>query len=318
VTAAEIGERGDTPSGVEPIDFSAVWPSARARVAGVLKARGLQAADVDDVIQEVAFRALRDPQRFTSDEHLVRWCCRVAMNLHIDAARRQRRFSPNPPPDVPGPQDTAGTVERKMALEVLTAGIAELSPEERRLLLDPQPVDSRREAVRLAVRRHRLRARLASLTEGLAAGIAVLRVKWASRSLSPPAKVSLVALPVVAVLFVAPLTVGSGSASPEGITRSARSIAPPLSGPQKQLSAGSASRSPSASQRANPSATTTPSKWRAVPRALLELNGAGPPVEVTQVRRPSSQATLCVFGHVNACVNRPGPPVPEPNLPPLP
>jgi hypothetical protein len=51
---------------------------------------------------------------------------------------------------------------------------------------------------------------------------------------------------------------------------------------------------------------------------LVELNPAGPPVKVTQERRPDNDPTLCVFGHANVCVKRPGAPVSEPTLPQVP
>jgi hypothetical protein len=318
VTAPETGERDEVTSGLGPVDFGVVWPSTRARVAAVLTARGLQAADVDDVTQEVAVRALRGSQHFGSQEHFVRWCCRVAMNLHVDAVRRQRRLSPHPPPDGPGLEDTAGAAVHRMALDALAAGVAELSPEERQLLLDPQPAGSRREAVGLAVRRHRLRARLATLVEGLAAGLAILRVRRAVRSPSTAAKVSLVGVPVVAGLLIVPLTAGTRSSPSKSSTPSASLVALPLGGPTRSVGAGSASSSPGAGASGRPPAST-PSTRSAAPhpasRIVLDLNPAAPPVWVAQENRPAPPL-VCLFGPVNTCVNRPVPPVPEPNLGP--
>src|SRR2546423_6652718 len=88
-TASTTG--ADPSCGV--VEFSAAWPAARAQLAAVLRARGVQTADVDDVIQEVALRALRPPRSFESEDHLVAWCCRVGINLHIDSTRRQARLS---------------------------------------------------------------------------------------------------------------------------------------------------------------------------------------------------------------------------------
>jgi hypothetical protein len=318
VTAPETGERDNATSGLGAVDFGSVWPSTRARVAAVLTARGLQTADVDDVTQEVAVRALRGSRRFVSQEHFVRWCCRVAMNLHIDAVRRQRRLSPHPPPDVPALQDTAGAAVHRMALDALAAGVAELSPEERQLLLDPQPADSRREAVGLAVRRHRLRARLATLVDGLAAGFAVLRVRRAAPSPSTAAKVGLVAVPVVAGLLIVPLTVGPRSAPSADIAPSTRSVTVLPARPTTSVGAGSASRSPSAGEGARPPATTRTPTPPPASRTLLALDSAGPPVGVIYERHPTPAPLLCLSGHVNVCVNRPVPPVPEPHLPPVP
>src|SRR5438105_4440743 len=175
-------------SGGTALEFGGVWPRARARVAGMLSGRGVQAADVDDIVQEVAIRALRNRDRFASEEHLVRWCCRVAINLHIDAVRRARRLGPPVAGDTPGPHDTARDAERRIALDQLASSIAELSLEEQQLLFDTTPAGSRRETVRLAVRRHRLRARLAAMVDGLAAAVAVVR--RLPRTMSTPAKLA--------------------------------------------------------------------------------------------------------------------------------
>jgi RNA polymerase sigma factor (sigma-70 family) len=195
------------------VDFDAVWPSARTQLTNVLRSRGVQPADVDDIVQDVAVRALKVPRRFESEEHLVAWCCRVGINLHIDATRRQRRVVVEAPPDPVATHDTAATVERRMALEILADGIADLSDDEKRLLFELERTDSRKEAVRLAVRRHRLRARLATLVEGLAAIVGLVRgLSRFTSGLSKPAKVSLAAAPVVAAgLVLGPLAIGGGA-----------------------------------------------------------------------------------------------------------
>jgi hypothetical protein len=272
--------------------------------------------DVDDVVQEVAFRALSDLQRFESEEHLVRWCCRVAINLHIDATRRQRRVSPDPPPEVAAPHDTAVTVERRMALEKLMGGIAGLSPEEQQLLFAPATADSRREAVRLAVRRHRLRARLAALLEGVVVFFALLR--RASRNLSTPTKVAIAATPVVAGLLLAPLAIAPHS-HPQADTASE---------PAVELRAGTSP--PTATDSRTPGTSPAPSHHRPVERTapttapsppssartLVELRPAGTPVSVTKDHKPDDTPPLCLFGLVNGCVNPPGPQRPHPTLPP--
>src|SRR5207248_4746076 len=100
----------------QAVDFDAAWPRARARAAAALGARGVQRVDAEDILQDVAVRALRQSDRFVSEDHLARWCRRVALNLHIDSVRRRRHLSPLPPPDAPAPNDTATAVERRIAL----------------------------------------------------------------------------------------------------------------------------------------------------------------------------------------------------------
>jgi len=49
------------------------------------------AADADDVFQDVCLRAMDADQPFQSDTHLVHWAMRVARNLAIDQLRRADR-----------------------------------------------------------------------------------------------------------------------------------------------------------------------------------------------------------------------------------
>lgn len=308
MTVVEPGMTGNSPLRAWALDFDAAWPSARARIAAVLGARGLQCADVDDVAQEVAVRALRQRGTFGSYEHFVRWCCRVAINLQVDTARRQRRLDPSPPPDVAGHHDTAASAQRRMALEAVAAGIAELTPEERRLLFEQEPTASRREAVRLAVRRHRLRARLAALMEGLAAGFPAVR--RLSRSLSTPAKVGLAAVPVVvAGLLVVPGLRTAPRDRPVEIDRPVSwAPSPSTDAVGRDRPGAQTARAPAAaapSRRIAPS----PRPTAAMPeRTLVQVNHpALPPVRVWQDRRPDDQPVFCVWGHVNTCVKQPGP-----------
>ena len=306
MTALEPGIARNSQLRGWALDFDAAWPSARARVASVLGGRGLQGADVDDLAQEVAIRALRDRGRFGSHEHFVRWCCRVAINLHNDAARRQRLVNLCPPVDAASTHDTAAAAQGRMALEALAAGLAELSPEGRRLLLEPGPAGSRRETVRLAVRRHRLRARLAALVEGLAA--AFPGVRRLSRSLSTPAKVGLAAVPVVvAGVLMVPGAISPQVERPDELVRPAVAVPGPVSSaPGRSEGAERATRAPAtAGQRRPPSA---PSTTVASARTLVEFrHPAVPPVKVWQDHRADDHPVLCVFGHLNTCVNQPGP-----------
>lgn len=295
------------------VDFNAAWPRARARAAAALGARGVQRADAEDLLQDVAVRALREGDRFVSEEHLARWCRRVALNLHVDTLRRRRRLSPLPPPDAPGSDDTATAVERRIALRRLAAGVAELSPDERQLLFDPAPAASRQEAVRLAVRRHRLRARLAELVEGLAAGIAFVR--RLDKTLSPPAKASVVAAPlVVATLLVGPLALGPHTSRPEPVTR-------PHAGGGLAFAARQPARRSAAGPRVSPASTsrevrpaTMPAPTRPSPRTIVHVAAGGQPIAVEHWHNDDG-LRLCTGGLANVCVSRSRPQVPAPTIP---
>lgn len=303
----------------EALDFGAAWPAARARLAAVLRSRGVQEADVDDVIQEVAIRALGTPRSFDSEEHLVAWCCRVGINLHIDSTRRQRRLSGPPSPETAANEDTAATAERRLALEVLTTGIAELSDEERRLLFELEPALSRREAVRLAVRRHRLRARLAALVEGMAAGVPVVgRLVRLRRSLSAPAKLSLAAAPLVAVgLMLGPLATGGRSPETSDVPPAAR--VPLLTASPGGAQGAADARTTQPAMLAKPPRLAVLSTVHvAAPTGGLDAAPAGVALRVNRERGAEDHAHLvCTGGLVDACVAQlPG--VPEHTTPTLP
>jgi len=301
------------------VDFASAWPSARAPLAAVLRGRGLQGADVDDIVQEVAVRALREPRAFDSEDHLVAWCCRVGINLHIDATRRQARLSGDPLPEPVANNDTAATVERRLALEIVACEIAQLSEEERRLLFEIEPAASRKDAVRLAVRRHRLRARLAALVEGALAGVPIVRrVRLFRRSLSTSAKLSLAAAPIVAAgLVLGPLTTG-------GPAPGTRDFAPAVRLPL--LTASPAAAEGSGGARTTQPATLAPKSSRplsaaahpAATTAVVDAAPAGVPVILRRERGVEDpQPLACTSGVVDACVARP-PGVPRHTVPTLP
>src|SRR5207237_3609050 len=104
--------------------------------------------------------------------------------------------------------------------------VADLSEDERRLLFEPPRAASRQEGVRLAVRRHRLRARLAALVDGMVAGIAFVR-RLPKRRPSP-VKAGLVATPIVAAtLLLGPPATPPRPQPPEPIAGPPHHNAPP-------------------------------------------------------------------------------------------
>ena len=292
------------------MDFGAAWPAARAQVAAVLRARGVQAPDVDDIAQEVAVRALRASRPFESDEHFVAWCCRVAINLHIDATRREQHLSYEPPPDAEARHDTAATAERRMALDLLTDRIAELPEQDRRLLFEATSAGSRQEAVRLAVRRHRLRARLAALVEGLVAAVPFVRRLHFPSHLSRPVKLSLAAAPVIAAgLMLEPFTAGPGSPVAGGARSSfpARTLAPP-SKPAAHAERSRPGLIPPAAPTVHEATRPTPTTVGAgTSKVIVGVRPAGVPVQVSRDDQPVSRGELvCTGGLVNLpCVPKP-------------
>jgi len=289
----------------------------------VLRSRGVQEADVDDVIQEVAIRALGTPRSFDSEEHLVAWCCRVGINLHIDSTRRQRRLSGAPSLEAAANEATAARAERRLALEVLASGIAELSDEDRRLLFEVEYDGPRKEAVRLAVRRHRLRARLAALVEGMAAGVPVVRrLVRLRRSLSAPAKLSLAAAPLVAaVLVLGPLATGGRPPETRDVIPAAEAPLLTVSpGPARGTAAASTTQSatpaPSRPQPLRP--PSSPTAHAVAHTFVLDAAPASVPVQAWRDKGSDPRKPLvCAWGLVNACVARP-PGMPDHSAPTAP
>jgi hypothetical protein len=280
VEASELGGTIHPIPAMSAHSFDAAWPTA----------------------QEVAIRALRHLDRFTSDEHMVRWCCRVAINAHIDAVRRGSRLVAEPSQEAAAPLNVAETVEGRLALHAALAHVAGLSPEDQALLLDPPIADTRKEAVRLAVRRHRLRARLTAMLEGVLAGIPVLRRLHAD---SFPVRVAMVAAPIVAALTALPFIAGAGSGgSLQTDQRTERAAVHAASLPGRRAAPSAHLPGAAGDERSARDAGGTPS------RTIVALHPAGTSVGVRYDDKPPGTPLFCAQGYVNLCFDTPGPYIP--------
>lgn len=156
------------PVAVPAIDLGTAWAGVRRDVLRGLLVRHVPQADAEDIVQEVAARGLAHVPGFATTQDLVRWSWRVAWRLRIDALRRDGRLDHGTFPDVADPDDSARIVEGRLALRATLDGITRLSPTDRQALFaTPGPGATRQDAVRLAVRRHRARARLIRLCGGV-------------------------------------------------------------------------------------------------------------------------------------------------------
>jgi len=173
--------------------------------------------------------------------------------------------------------------------------------------------------VRLAVRRHRLRTRLAALVEGTLAGVPIVRrLRLFRRSFSTPAKLSLAAAPIVAAgLVLGPFTTGSPS---PGI----RDGAPAAQLPLLTVSPGAVEGSRGAGTTQPATAAPKPSRpinaaaHPAATTAVVDAAPAGIPVVLRRERGVEGpQPLACTSGVVDACVARP-PGVPRHTVPTLP
>ena len=149
------------------------WPDVSRRVVSRLHAAGASRADAEDMAAEAIERALAKGVTFETPDHLYAWTLHVARNIHVD----QRRASGRGPVlhalddlDVAVTADTATVVEHRLRLERALQVLATFSPADRAAVMeeDAEPA-ARRDAVRLAVRRHRARSRLRAAIAGIAA-----------------------------------------------------------------------------------------------------------------------------------------------------
>jgi DNA-directed RNA polymerase specialized sigma24 family protein len=221
-TGATQRSRADAPLITPP--FESVWPDVERRLRALLFRRGLDSPSADDIVQEVALRALAHHVTYASAADLLRWAAPVACNLHVDLVRHRARVLDDPgATERPATVDVAREVAHRIELQRAFRGIAKLRPADREALIDAvaaEPVvpRSRQEAVRLAVRRHRARNRLAVVLEQLAAWAA------AARLLARPRRFAALALVPAAVAV--PLLVQAGLPHHRSIDLAPERVAP--------------------------------------------------------------------------------------------
>lgn len=179
---------------------SEIWSAVSASLHRYLRSRGLSVAAAEDVVQEVAVRAMRCGVDYDSAGDLIAWCIVVARNLHIDEVRRSRgclSLEELKLDQAPGLVDVVVSAEQRMALQVLVAELSTWRTEDRELLFaerTPAGTTSKAEANRTAVRRHRLRQKLARAISGVLAGLGVLDLR--------ARKLALLGTPAVALMCV--------------------------------------------------------------------------------------------------------------------
>jgi DNA-directed RNA polymerase specialized sigma24 family protein len=149
-----------------------VWVETARRVRGFLTRRGVPGPAAEDLCQEVAVRALRSRVRFVDADDLVPWACTVAWRVYLGDVRKSRRLVVDSQLcEGTASTDVENEVIGRLEFEHVVAIVGHMGPVDRQILmavLDQQvPVTLRRaEALRLAVRRHRARARLRALHSG--------------------------------------------------------------------------------------------------------------------------------------------------------
>ncbi|MDQ1712873.1 MAG: hypothetical protein QOE45_2323 [Frankiaceae bacterium] len=219
--------------------FETVWPDVERRLRALLFRRGLDRASADDIVQEVALRALANHVTFASASDLLRWAGPVACNLHVDLVRHHARMLDAPQAeDHAADDDVPRQVAERIELQRAFRGIAALRPADREAIIEAVTSEqavprTRKEAVRLAVRRHRARSRLLVVLEQLAgwlggwlAGTRVLR-RGRRVALAGAMLPAAVAIPIIVTWHAPPAPSGARPARPAvavPLTREATSV----------------------------------------------------------------------------------------------
>lgn len=132
----------------------------------MLLKRGLKRDVVEDSVQTAAERAYARRVDFSSSGELFAWCSVTAMRAALKVLRKDGRLELGGAADLSWPDDLETLASRRMALQALTAAIEGLAPGDLALLVghaDASDSDPRRDARQ----RHRLRARLAKVVDGV-------------------------------------------------------------------------------------------------------------------------------------------------------
>ena len=133
----------------------------------VLAARGVAAVDREDIVQEVAARALASGVEFASAERFAAWATTVARNLHIESLRRKERLQARMPLLARQELDADAELEARLDVAVAATFVTALSRSERQALLSE--TDGVRQPSAFYVQRHRLRQKLLGAMEGIGA-----------------------------------------------------------------------------------------------------------------------------------------------------
>lgn len=246
-----------------------VWAEVLRRVVALLRGRGVDAATAEDISQEVAVRAITSGVEYSSADDLMRWASTVAVRLSIDEWRaRQRTVVDSALSDGASSADASRQAVHRAQLGEVSAGMARLTPDQRAAIVSGvlgDEASTRTDATRVAVARHRARARLREWTDGLAAGLAGLR--WRLRGILGDAQSALAGFAAYAaaagLMFPAP-----ASAPPKAaLVASVRevSLVAPAAGASSRRSVLALARPmpPSSSRASSASARGHEPPWKA-------------------------------------------------------
>jgi DNA-directed RNA polymerase specialized sigma24 family protein len=194
----------------EKSNFEQAWPEVARRLRRMLERRFVPRAAVDDLIQETAARVVANDVQFEGVEDLLRWCNTVVWRLALNEARRSRHFA-DESYDRPASLSVADDAISRYTLAEVQRRLADLSSTELQALrVRPEGAAfTRAEATKWYVRRHRARARLVAMLDGLVGAIGWLVLR--GRRSGPRAALAVPIAAAVLILLLLPSRQG-GSA----------------------------------------------------------------------------------------------------------
>jgi hypothetical protein len=265
----------------------------------MLATRGVDPSLNDDIVQEVAVRALDKRVPFSDPDDLYRWAATTARNLHVDHVRGACRLTCDEELVlVADATDVAHTAERRVALTQVFRAMAVMRPGERDAILDSLE-DREARTSQLLVRRHRARATLRKAVGGVLTAAMVARLRL--REVAPALRTASAAVAIAPVLAIgtngffaqpapgAPARVPAVAApapraavrpAPRGAVRAATG-AVPAARPARTVASGPARRT----------APAAPGKPAAPPpEKTVDVPGVG---GIESKDNPSNQQSLC-------------------------
>jgi RNA polymerase sigma-70 factor (ECF subfamily) len=138
----EVGGQPDLVAAAQagaPGAFEALYDACSGTVYGYV--RGLGVPEPDDTVSEVFVAVVRGLATFRGDEDdFRRWLFTIAHRRAVDAHRRRARRPVQPAdpadlPDLPADDDPTEAIEAQVAPGIATAALAQLTPEQREVVL---------------------------------------------------------------------------------------------------------------------------------------------------------------------------------------
>lgn len=290
------------------------WRLAGPRLERSLRRLGASEVQAQDIAQEVALRVIARRISFENVEDLLRWCNTTGKNLLIDQRRSTARHPTAAIEHAAGIADAADVearVESRLRLMQVVRAFHELADSDKAALrtaveLGGEPPQSQAESTRLAVRRHRARARLRALAGGAIAALASViarlkpapRARWIAAATSVPAMLAVAALVVADPAASGPLPPDAPAAAPapysfSGPPKAASTVTPGGRVTRAMPFAPRPMPTPSVRPTSNESRLAAPAGGviigtgtRANPGNVLVCADPGPPIGRACARRP--------------------------------